>query len=1080
MLLKWICCVFLIVLIIDVDLIDCGFFSSSRSSGSRSSSSRGSSSSGSRSSTSYGTRNSGYRTTPRPTRRTTRYYPVTTMPTRRTTRYHPVTTMPTRRTTRYHPVTTMPTRRTTRYHPVTTMPTRRTTPTRQPPYNPHYNSSKITSKQPPYNPFFSSTTKQPPYNPFWTSTSRTNHSSGLGVTKQPPYNPFLTPTTKATFYSSTPSHHFNGSNFHTTPSYNNNNGRPLGIHTTKMTSLGSGRNNYTNSNQNNFGQTPRPVYTTSKPNYQPKYNSSRPINQGIRPTYNTTKPFYQGPVYNTSNYKPVGSSVRPGNAGVYQPPVVHRNSTFTTGSGRSPNYPVQHLVNPVQPSHTTTIINNNNNNNHYYGRPGYYTPGSSGNTHVTIINNNYNPNHHVIIPSTHYYSYGPPALGISVVNTNYYDPFSTSHYRTTYHYSTYDTGSTSLGFFLGYQLGRINRPSYYYHSTTYVDHEYVPRYDHYTVHHYYHNADNIPTEAPIQPNAVVTCAGDSSNLCPPGNYPLCTNNGAVMCVVSASSTQPCSTNSRKLNCVTSTIPCEGNNSPECKQKSSTSVSIPCVSTASIAAGVNYVNNSIIVTDAGDTSVKNFCVTVLALPTKNETKTNTTIEPKVPFQYTTNITGVDILGYYLGYKLQKLLEPSYNYLNYDANYNYVEKYDHYDVFHYYHGGNFLAEQVEFKAEQMMSCAGDSGTFCPSNTLSLCLNDGSVACVTDISTTSFNNYTKTNYLNSTIACDKLKSPVCISNQTLNLPVQIPCISKAKVYANVSFMVKNYGNGIENVYYRTIEVVNGTQNVTAPREFCVAILVTPGIKFLSTTPDKRQITGIPNSKSYQSLPKYNYNPGNKTIEAYMAYRLGIMAYPTIYYMNAYWFSVDGTIQKYDHYTPISYYSGKEVIPKFLEFQAFDLRACDGDSGLFCPTNTSSICLNDGAVMCLTDLMLTVPCLKYNDTVCVRSTVSCANNYPCQKTSRSKRVSIPCISTATIYGDVKLERNYIYKKIPSAAKLYENLQPIPGTNVNNTPVYHKAQQFCVTLTALPAERIISEGEKFLEGSESLFGRITSKIFGF
>uniref|UniRef100_A0A6P7FP00 Uncharacterized protein LOC114332489 isoform X1 n=1 Tax=Diabrotica virgifera virgifera TaxID=50390 RepID=A0A6P7FP00_DIAVI len=1051
MLLKWSWCILLIVLLVELDQTTSWGSSRSSSSSSRSSSSSSRGSSGSRgSSFGSGSRGSSSSATrPFPPRPTQRRYPVTTMPTRRTTRYHPMTTMPTRRTTRYHPMTTMPTRRTTRYHPMTTMPTQRTTPhSRQPPFNPNFRPSNTTNRYPMTTPSTQRTTqhaRQPPFNPNYPPTGRTNHSSGNYISTSTVRSVFNTPPRVGT-NSSRP--HFNTSTH-----------RPF-VQSTKAVTVGNW----------NPGRPTQPW----RPNNTNHNTWQRPINT-------TAKPIYQGPVWNTSSIVH-GPSIRNGSihGGIYQPPASRRNTTVT-GHGLYPSYPTQPIVYPPP---STTVINNNN---HYY-QPGHYAPPSTGPAHVTIINNN-NYHHQVIPPTVHYNSYGPPPVGISITTHNY-DPLASSRYHTTYHYSSQDTGSTALGFFLGWQLGKITRPSYYYHSTSYVNNEYVPRYDHYTVHHYYHNSESVPQEAPIQPNAVVVCAGDSSSICPPGTIPFCTNNGVVMCVVNAIDTSPCSTN-KQLKCTTSTISCEGNSSPECRQKSSTSVSIPCVSTATIPAGVGVRDNSLVVTDPNDSSLKTFCVTVLATPTNNEIKSGrkdqSVTQINENFHYTTNHTGVDLLGYYLGHKLQNLVQPSFSFLNYDQNYNFVEKFDHYNVFQYYHDANVLPKQVEIKPDQIMSCAGDSGTFCPQYMVSLCLNDGAVICVTDKTSTAFSNELQTDYTNSSIPCDQLKFPFCVQNPNAAVPVQIPCFSTAKVYANVSIMVRSYTAINETRTYRTYELSNVTtgvapQTIVTPRELCVGILVLPGEKTITKDPERRKVTGIPDAPNPLLLPKYKYtNLGTTTLGLFLKYRLPKIRYPSYYFLNAYLYAQSGIAQQFDHYSIHYHEHGNEVVPGNLEFQAFDLRACEGDTGLICPNTTSLICLNDGGVMCLTDMLLTTKCNKNNSTrtLCTKATLTCENALPCNKITKVKKIALPCISVVTIYGDIMTVRHNIYKSVATMSKIYTDIQAVPGSNANNTPVYHKAQQFCVSLVLLPEARPRSEGEKMIETSDSLFGKIASKLFG-
>lgn len=118
------------------------------------------------------------------------------------------------------------------------------------------------------------------------------------------------------------------------------------------------------------------------------------------------------------------------------------------------------------------------------------------------------------------------------------------------------------------------------------------RYDHYEVHHYYHNRDSIPAQSTIQPNTIVGCIGDSGTICPTGTTSLCTSNGAILCVASASSTVPC-TDEKQGNCIKSVIPCV-NGSKDCEIGTNKTVTIPCISKAQVPGNITYVNNTIIV------------------------------------------------------------------------------------------------------------------------------------------------------------------------------------------------------------------------------------------------------------------------------------------------------------------------------------------------------------------------------------------------------------------------------------------------------------------------------------------------------
>ncbi|XP_001815706.2 mucin-2 [Tribolium castaneum] len=208
-------------------------------------------------------------------------------------------------------------------------------------------------------------------------------------------------------------------------------------------------------------------------------------------------------------------------------------------------------------------------------RPGTYPQQSYQGPQKVTIKNKYNYNY-------------PGHYSLPVQNPSHPGYFYTP---TSYHYSSSDTGSTALGFFLGYSLARLTTPTFSHYS--FYD-GYRPRYDHYTVHHYYHNKNAVPQNQEIQSNTIVGCVGDSVTVCPSNTTSLCTSNGALMCVVSATSTVPC-TDNRQVNCVKSVVPCVNNTAPECKNsnQNATTVSIPCISNAKVYGDVKTVNNTIV-------------------------------------------------------------------------------------------------------------------------------------------------------------------------------------------------------------------------------------------------------------------------------------------------------------------------------------------------------------------------------------------------------------------------------------------------------------------------------------------------------
>lgn len=89
--------------------------------------------------------------------------------------------------------------------------------------------------------------------------------------------------------------------------------------------------------------------------------------------------------------------------------------------------------------------------------PGYGYPNQHYSAGPTITNVNINNNHH----------YGGGGYGYG----GGYGGFGSSY--PNYHYSSGDTGSGTLGFFLGYTLAKVTTPTYYSHSSFYNG--YTPR-----------------------------------------------------------------------------------------------------------------------------------------------------------------------------------------------------------------------------------------------------------------------------------------------------------------------------------------------------------------------------------------------------------------------------------------------------------------------------------------------------------------------------------------------------------------------------------------------------------------------------
>ncbi|CAH0556116.1 unnamed protein product [Brassicogethes aeneus] len=351
----------------------------------------------------------------------------------------------------------------------------------------------------------------------------------------------------------------------------------------------------------------KPGLRPSYPSYPSPSSNAKPAPKGpplnSKPLHNSGKT--HGSIL-TSQKKPTLGSAPQG-----PPKPSYTQGTFQGPPSYPPAYPGHGYPPPAYPGHGYPPP----------AYPGHYPPSHNAGSNVIINNNN------IVHSPSPSWSYGYPS----------------------YHYHNSDTGSTSLGFYLGYTLGRVRNPTYYYFHNSYDG--YRPRYDHYTVHHYYHNNNEriIERERIIEPNTVVGCVGDSGSICPANTRSLCTEQGVIMCVASISATVPCK-DEKDTNCVTSTIPCVNSKDPRCKNnpQNATTVSIPCISTAKINGTVTYVNNTIIVENFNSSrpsrsvvdNATEYPTTTDAIPITTTTNTTPTTTIDLMTTYpspTTNIT-----------------------------------------------------------------------------------------------------------------------------------------------------------------------------------------------------------------------------------------------------------------------------------------------------------------------------------------------------------------------------------------------------------------------------------------------------------
>lgn len=218
------------------------------------------------------------------------------------------------------------------------------------------------------------------------------------------------------------------------------------------------------------------------------------------------------------------------------------------------------------------------------------------------------------------------------------------HTHSTYSYTSHDTGDGALGFYLGYKLARISTPTYN-HETFFNG--YQPRYDHYSVHHYYHNPEAIPPRQEIYPSNIIDCVGDSGDVCPVNTTSVCTRDGKLMCVAPATATISCHNN---LMCTRSLISCVNNTASECSGKqNNTWIDIPCLSTAKIYGNISVVNNKLIINNS---SMTNLTTTVTnANNTSNATSTTSPTTTLLPITVTSSLVVEPTTSTYWKWKRQ---------------------------------------------------------------------------------------------------------------------------------------------------------------------------------------------------------------------------------------------------------------------------------------------------------------------------------------------------------------------------------------------------------------------------------------------
>lgn len=692
---------------------------------------------------------------------------------------------------------------------------------------------------------------------------------------------------------------------------------------------------------------------------------------------------------------------------------------------------------------------------HQPSYPNYHIPTAS----PVIINNNQHASS---------YGYVPPP--ITIVNNNVNNHI---HYPT-YSYSTNDYGRSDLGFFLGYQLGKLSKPSYHYSTSTYYNgHEHIPLYDHYEIHHYYHNNENVMKQAKLEPNQIISCPGDSYAFCPTSTTALCLNSGSVMCVVKSEYTSPCSTDDT-LNCMNSTIPCIENSIMTCREQNQklTTVTIPCISTLELQ-GTLTINKNFLLVGNSSKDLNSLCVTVAAEPAQNkkDKKIWEEYRTRKTYHYVTRDTGTTSLGFLLGQSLEELLDPGYKYLNYHQNGSYVEKFDHYYIYHYYVNKELIPATIEIFPNSTSACYGDSGTFCPNETISLCLFDGSIACL--VKSQNVKNCTASDKgcVQQSIACNESKIPQC--RNSTNITITIPCFSVVNLHGNVSVINSSFVMKNITKRYKTLQV---SPNTTIIEKYYLIALTAPADMNPGNTIEKEAKKLHNSSEVHHNLPSYTYDKNKfskKSLGYYLMDQLQKLTLPSYYYLNL--ATSTEVIQKYDHYDMHFYGFNNKTIPKEMYIRSNEIISCAGDSGTLCQPNSTALCLNSGQVMCVVDALMTVPChsTTKDEKYCAKMTLPCKTVFPpnCLTRRASRIIVLPCMSFAKILGNVIYVENILSVLSDSNGQkakqyVYTDLE------VLDLEESSKSQLFCVPIIFTPVERQLSDGERLLSNIKNIFSR--------
>ncbi|KAK4886898.1 hypothetical protein RN001_003169 [Aquatica leii] len=354
--------------------------------------------------------------------------------------------------------------------------------------------------------------------------------------------------------------------------------------------------------------------------------SARTHSSGRRGGHTTSRSKYTTHNSN-SNYQTTQSSIGFEN---YQRPQNNGNIGFENVQNRAPqnNQPYYNPANnnkpsapqlPQQSNHYTpqqspgigfenvhNRVPPNNPSNH----PTNYNPSSPPyqNQHSPYPNYNGQPGYSNYPNTPHYNGYQPPP--------SYYNP----HYSSPggvpppiYQPVQQSSGGSILGyagtFAGGYLIGKLASGGF---SSNGGDREY-------TVHHYHHNANEVPKHVSVTSNGLIMCSqNDTQGLCVPNTFPFCLSNGTIMCVTHSTYTTPCNTNN-SMPCVVTVLPCPSNdtscNNSTGANLTTTAVYIPCISKVTVIQQtvLNFTADNSLSNQPSSVTNVDYCITAIAEP-----------------------------------------------------------------------------------------------------------------------------------------------------------------------------------------------------------------------------------------------------------------------------------------------------------------------------------------------------------------------------------------------------------------------------------------------------------------------------------